>query len=85
MFYNFRVTCSYREVLCFKASAAVKDSNIAGMGNRLVQVVSDNFDTTISQNCLRSTHSLAMLLAMPETKKREIAVDDAGNQTADNQ
>ena len=34
----------------------------------LVQVVSDNFDATISsQNGLRSTHSLAVLLTMPDT------------------
>ena len=73
--YNFRVTCSYVEVLRFKSSAAVaavKDTNIRGMDNSsngLVQVVSDNFDATISsQNGLRSTHSLAMLLAFPQTK-----------------
>ena len=34
-----------------------------------MQVVSDNFDATISsQNGLHSTHSLAMLLAFPQTK-----------------
>ncbi len=83
--YEFRVNCSYNEFLCFKSSAAVaavKDSDIRGIGNTssgLVQVITDNFDATISsQNGLRSTHSLAMLLAMPETNKPETAGGVAG-------
>ena len=72
--YAFLVTCSYREARRFKASvagAAVKDSKGKGIVKKLpglVQVVSDNFDATISsQNGLRSTHSLAVLLTMPDT------------------
>ncbi len=83
--YEFRVNCSYNEFLRFKSSAAVaavKDSDIRGIGNTssgLVQVITDNFDATISsQNGLRSTHSLAMLLAMPETNKPETAGGVAG-------
>ena len=78
--YHFRVNCSYNELLRFKSSAAVaavKDSDIRGIGNAssgLVQVITDTFNATISsQNGLRSTHSLAMLLAMPETNKPETA------------
>jgi len=78
--YDFRVNCSYNEFLRFKSSvavSAVKDSDIREFGNAssgLVQVVTDHFDATISsQNGLRSTHSLAMLLAMPETNKPETA------------
>lgn len=67
--YDFGVTCSYDETVRFKASAAaeavkktalrgIEDSNVG-----LVQVVADNFDANISsQNGLRSTHALAMLL-----------------------
>ena len=62
--------------------AAVKDLDIRGIGNAssgLVQVITDNFDATISsQNDLRSTHSLAMLLAMPDTNKPETAGGAAG-------
>ena len=70
--YAFRVTCSYSEARRFKAPAeAVKDSKVKGIAKEspgLVQVVSDNFDATIlSQNGLRSTHSLAVLLTMPDT------------------
>ena len=86
--YNFRVTCSYVEVLHFKSSAtvaAVKDTNIRGMDNSsngLVQVVSDNFDATISsQNGLRSTHSLAMLLAFPQTKNPAAITSGIGRLT----
>ena len=72
--YAFLVTCSYGEARRFKASvagAAVEDSKVKGIVKELpglVQVVSDNFDATISsQNGLRSTHSLAVLLTMPDT------------------
>ena len=62
--YAFLVTCSYSEARRFKASvaaAAVKDSKGKGIVKELpglVQVVSDNFD---------ATHSLAVLLTMPDT------------------
>ena len=72
--YGFRVTCSYSEARWYKASAAaaaVKFSKVKEIVKELpglVQVVSDNFDATISsQNGPRSTHSLAVLLTMPDT------------------
>ena len=68
-FYDLLVSCSYNEVLRFKASAAaaaVSNASLKGHVNAadsLVQLVSDNFDAQIStQNGLLSTHSLAMLL-----------------------
>ena len=68
-FFHFGVSCSYEEVLRYKdsaAAAAVRDVNLMGIStesNRLIQVVSDNFDANISsQNGLVSTHALAMLL-----------------------
>ena len=68
-FYDFLASCSYDEVLRFKASAAAAAVNIASLRGHanaedgLVQLVSDNFDAQISsQNGLLSTHSLAMLL-----------------------
>ena len=68
-FYEFLVSCSYDEVLRFKASAAsaaVSNASLRGHchdGYSLIQFVADNFDAHISsQNGLLSTHSLAMLL-----------------------
>ena len=67
------VTCTYKEVLRFKSSAAVAAANeysLQGLNdssNGLVQVVEDNFDANISsQNGLKSTHALAMLLIQPQ-------------------
>ena len=69
--YNYRVTCSYDEVQRFKASAAKaasEDLDLRGAikaDDGLVQVIVDNFDANISsQNGLKSTHSLALLLAI---------------------
>ena len=40
---------------------------LKGYNNGLVQVVADNFDANISsQNGLKSTHALAMLLTQPQ-------------------
>ncbi|KAI4803777.1 hypothetical protein KUCAC02_025425 [Chaenocephalus aceratus] len=70
--YDFGITCSYDEVLCFKKSAAVsamKDPIMQGIStseNGLVQTVVDNFDADIhSPNGKLSTHSLAMIMTQP--------------------
>lgn len=68
---QFKISCTYDELLRFKKSAAfevVKNVNLPGItkGNdaTLTQVIVDNFDTEISsQNGKTSTHSLAVLAA----------------------
>ena len=69
--YKCGIVCSYDEVLRFRKSAATASKqvtsrglvNTSQSGAGLVQVVVDNFDANISsQNGLRSTHALAMLL-----------------------
>ena len=62
-FYQFRVTCSYDEILRFKKSAALaatKDTNLSGIKDGsmgLIQVMADNFDADISsQNGKSTTH-----------------------------
>ena len=67
--YNYWVTCSYDEVLCFKKSAAVAaivDPCKQGISNEsqgLIQVIADNFDADIcSPNGKVSTHFLAMII-----------------------
>jgi hypothetical protein len=68
--YGFGITCSYYEMLRFKASAAAaatKDKTLRGIldsDTSLIQAIADNFDADISsQNGLQSTHSLALLLS----------------------
>ena len=70
--YQFRVTCSYDEILHFKKSAAlaatknIKLSGIHQGSMGLIQAVADNFDANISsQNGKLTTHSLAMLITQP--------------------
>ena len=73
---NYGITCTYQEVRRFKSSAAAaaaaKECSLQGLtesNSGLVQVVVDNFDDTISsQNGLKSTHALAMLLTQPDFK-----------------
>ena len=69
--YKCGIVCSYDEVLRFRKSAATVSKqvtsrglvNTSQSGAGLVQFVIDNFDANISsQNGMRSTHSLAMLL-----------------------
>ena len=67
--YDFGITCSYDEVLRFKSSAARAASLDMTKGPiwdseaGLIKAVADNFDANISsQNGLRSTHSLALIL-----------------------
>ena len=66
--HDFGVTCSYSEVLQFKASAATAaaqdvHSNLRAITDAkhgLIQAVADNFDANISsQNDLQSIHALA--------------------------
>lgn len=71
--YQFRVTCSYDEILRFKKSAAlaasrtIQLSGIHESNSGLIQVVADNFDADISsQNGKVTTHSLAMLISQPK-------------------
>ena len=84
--YGFGITCSYDEVIRFKASAAQAASQkinllIRGVFDNetgLVQAAADNFDATISSpNGLRSTHSLALLLTQVRTDE---SLSSAGNE-----
>ncbi|CAH1785436.1 unnamed protein product [Owenia fusiformis] len=67
--HQYHTCCSYDEMLRFKSSAAQsEESRIGKQGlfnqeNGLVQVMTDNFDANIcSQNGLKSTHAIAMLI-----------------------
>ena len=78
--YSYGVTCSYSEMRRLKkssAKASVEDKNLSGLSSSdagLVQAVADNFDVDInSQNGKSSTHSLAVLLTLPQTAE---IVDD---------
>jgi len=74
--YDYRITCSYDEIMHFKKSAAVAAANnlsqqgLSEAKSRLhvVQVVSDNYDIDISSsNGKLSTHSLAIIIMQRET------------------
>ena len=76
--FDYKVTCSYDEILRFKKSAAVAASSsishqgISDAKSGLVQVVADNFDCDISSpNGKASTHSLAMIIMQPSTNDDE--------------
>ena len=71
--YQFKVTCSYDEILRFKKSAALaanKDIKLSGIHQGsmgLIQTLVDNFDASISsQNGKLATHCHAMLIAQPK-------------------
>lgn len=73
--YKFGICCSYDEVRRFKASAAnaaTENRDLMGLSSHeagLVQAVADNFDANISsQNGLRSTHALAILITQPQVE-----------------
>ncbi len=67
--YNFRVTCSYDEVVRFKKSAAHADTSAQGISG-LIQIIADNFDTDISfLNRKVSTYALAMIAIQPSEAK----------------
>eukprot|EP00794_Sanderia_malayensis_P004436 gene4436-5029_t len=71
--YEFRITCSYDEILRFKKSAAfaaIKEMELSGIhtaDHGLIQAVAYNFDADISsQNGKVTTHALAMLITQPK-------------------
>ena len=76
--YQFKVTCSYDEVLRFKksaAKAATRDIMLSGIqgDDELIQTLADNFDADISsQNGKLQTHSLAMVIAQPTTSTTNV-------------
>jgi hypothetical protein len=81
--YDYRVTCSYDEILRFKKSAALAaahdltEQGISDAQQGLVQVTSDNFDTDISTpNGKASTHSLAMIIMQPSTHYEDVQGPD---------
>ena len=81
-FYDYRVTCSYDEILRFKKSAPVFSSQdlckqgITDAKSGLVQIVADNFDADIaSLNCKTSTHSLAMIVMQPDATQCAKPID----------
>ena len=70
--YDYRVTCSYDEVLLFKSSTAVVASThpanqgISDSKDSLIQIVADNCNGDISSpNGKLSTHSMAMIIMQP--------------------
>ncbi|EDO50031.1 predicted protein [Nematostella vectensis] len=76
--YQFRITCSYDEILRFKNSAALaatRDIKISGIkhgGDGLIQAVADNFDADISsQNCKITTHAIAIFITQPMNASNE--------------
>ena len=74
LFSDYGVTCNYSELRRFRGSAAVatadihkQDGLVRSSNTGLIQVVADNFDVNISsQNGLRSTHGLAMIVIQKE-------------------
>lgn len=85
-FHDFGVTCSYDELNRFKSSAAVTaggncKSNLRAItdsGGGLIQAVADNFDANISsQNGLKSTHALALLLTQQQSSVSDTKSDMA--------
>ena len=76
--YDYRITCSYDELLRFRTSAAVWTVNrrtydiIAHYLKGLVQVIADNFDCDISSmNGKKQTHSLAMIVIQPDDNEND--------------
>ena len=73
MLHSFGVTSTYDEMRRFKSSAAqeacnkIKHQGIKNSEAGLIQVVADNFDTTISSpNGLKQSHLLAMIVTQPD-------------------
>lgn len=79
--YDYRVTCSYDEILHFKKSSAdatAKDLAQQGLctaTSGLVQAVYGNFDADISSNGKLSTYSLALIM-MQSSSNEETPQDD---------
>ena len=77
--YDYRVTCSYDELVRFRTSAAAWTANrqtgdiIGHHTQGIVQVVADNFDCNISSmNGKKQTHSLAMIVVQPDNNECEV-------------
>ena len=75
---TFCVTCTYDEVLRFRASSAsaaadkMEDLGLMTAENGLVQVVANNFDASISSpNGIASTHALAILVTQNQNYSPE--------------
>ena len=83
--HKFGIVCSYDEVRRFRKSAAKASTRITNRGlvhmsekeAGLIQVVVDHFDCNISsQNGLKSTHALAMLLTQTNNNRQEVTMSD---------
>ena len=74
---DYSITCSYNEFLRYRTSAAfVHNKNrvlyVLSRNGGLVQVVADNLDILISsQNGLKQTHDLAMILTQYSSSKKQ--------------
>ena len=70
--HKYGITSTYQEVRRYKISISVEsDGNSEGLqsSDRLIQVVSDNFDAHIhSKNELKETRSLATIITQPQSK-----------------
>ena len=77
--YDYRVTCSYDELVRFRTSAAAWTANrqtgdiIGHHTQGIVQVLADNFDCNISSmNGKKQTHSLATIVVQPDNNECEV-------------
>ena len=72
LLYKYGITCSYDEILLFKYSAAIASTktstgDIFEKDGKIIHCVADNYDCEIfSQNCKKTCHCLAMILAQTE-------------------
>ena len=62
--YDYRVTCSYDELVRFKKSAAHASYTDTSVPD-LIQIIADNCDADISPNGKLSTHALGMIVIQP--------------------
>ena len=75
--YDHSITCSYDEFSRYRTSAAFPQNknrilDVLSRNGALVQVVADNFDLLISsQNGLKQTHDLAMILTQYSSSKKQ--------------
>ena len=74
--YDYSITCSCNEFLRYRTSAAFAHNknrilDVLSRNGGLVQVVADNFDLISSQNGLKQTHDLAMILIQYSSSKKQ--------------
>ena len=75
--YDYSITCSYNAFLRYKTYAAFTHNknrvlDVLSRNGGLVKVVADNFDLLISsQNGLKQTHDLAMILTQYSSSKKQ--------------